>query len=77
MIVALTACTTPSKMAEERDANGNKIEYVYYTPVGSNIPIKVRKDQLHPSEKDVNDTQAALREIVQQGRQTNNNSGGN
>lgn len=46
LVVALTSCVAPAKVSEEKDANGNKIEYVYYTPTGSNIPVRVRKDQL-------------------------------
>jgi hypothetical protein len=52
LVVALTSCVAPNKVTEEKDANGNKIEYVYYTPTGSNVPIKVRKDQLVTADKD-------------------------
>ena len=48
----LTSCVAPAKQTGEKDANGNKVEYVYYTPTGSNIPVKVRKDQL-PSSNNV------------------------
>jgi hypothetical protein len=54
LAAALTSCTVPAKQAEERDANGNKIEYVYYTPTGSSIPVKVPKDSLQ-----LTDTEAA------------------
>jgi hypothetical protein len=37
-------------VSDERDASGDKIEYFYYTPSGSNIPIKVRKDSLKSSD---------------------------
>ncbi len=46
LVVALTSCVAPAKVSEEKDANGNKVEYVYYTPTGSNIPVRVRKDEL-------------------------------
>jgi len=47
----LTSCTTPTKYPET-DANGKKIEYVYITPAGTNIPIKVRKDSVQMSDSD-------------------------
>lgn len=51
LLATLTSCATPTKYPE-KDANGKKIEYVYYTPVGSNVPIKVRKDQVATSDLD-------------------------
>jgi hypothetical protein len=44
LAIALTSCVAPHK--EEKDANGKTIEYVYYTPTGSSIPIRVPKDSL-------------------------------
>jgi hypothetical protein len=62
--VALTSCVAPSKKPDEVDANGKKIEYVWYTPTGSNVPIRVPKDSLKLSdeeaaaqEKDLTDLQ--------------------
>ncbi len=52
MVVALTSCVAPAKESEERDANGKKIEYVYYTPTGSNLPIRVRKADLKTTDKE-------------------------
>jgi hypothetical protein len=52
LIVALAACVAPAKVPEEKDANGKKIEYVYYTPTGTSIPIRVRKDQLKTSDQE-------------------------
>ena len=52
LAVSLTSCTTPAKVSDDKDANGKKIEYVYYTPSGSNIPVKVRKDSLNMSDSD-------------------------
>lgn len=60
LVASLTSCVAPAKESEERDANGKKIEYVYYTPVGSNIPIRVRKDQLKGTDKDNADAQKVL-----------------
>jgi hypothetical protein len=50
-IGTVTSCATSTKYPEV-DANGKKIEYVLYTPSGSNIPIKVRKDSLQMSDSD-------------------------
>src|ERR1035441_9888016 len=52
LVVTLTSCIAPAKVSEEKDANGNKIEYVYYTPTGSNVPIKVRKDELKTTDSE-------------------------
>ncbi len=57
MMASLSSCATPHKASDERDANGKKIEYVYYTPLGSNVPVRVRKDSLKLS-----DTEAAAEE---------------
>jgi hypothetical protein len=61
LLVTLTSCVAPAKVSEEKDANGKKIEYVYYTPTGSNLPIKVRKDQMNTSDSE---TTAAQKEIT-------------
>lgn len=53
LITTATSCATSTKYPEV-DANGKKIEYVWYTPSGSNIPIKVRKDSLQMSDSDSN-----------------------
>jgi ABC-type phosphate/phosphonate transport system substrate-binding protein len=64
LAVTLTSCVAPSKKPAEVDANGKKIEYVWYTPTGSNVPIRVPKDSLKLSdeeaaaqEKDLTDLQ--------------------
>jgi len=64
---SFAGCTTPKKAAEV-DADGKPIEYVYYTPTGSNIPVKIRKDQLLASDP-IRDQQE-LRRIQQQAAQT-------
>ncbi len=63
LVATLTSCVAPGKESEERDANGKKIEYVYYTPTGSNVPVKVRKDQLNVSDSDADAQQKALMDI--------------
>jgi len=52
LVVALCSCAAPAKVSGDKDANGNKIEYVYYTPTGSNIPVRVRKDELQNTDKE-------------------------
>jgi hypothetical protein len=48
--VTLTSCVAPPK--EGKDANGKEIEYVYYTPIGSNIPVRVPKASLKLTDSD-------------------------
>jgi hypothetical protein len=52
LLATLSSCAAPAKVSKDKDANGKKIEYVYYTPTGSSIPIKVRKDLLTPDADD-------------------------
>ena len=63
-VFSFFGCATPKKVAEV-DANGKKIEYVYYTPVGSNIPVRVRKDQVQSNPVETERDQEALRRIEQ------------
>lgn len=63
LLVTLTSCATRAKAAEEKDANGKKIEYVYYTPTGSNLPIRVRKDQVTSSDSETTAAQKALTDL--------------
>ncbi|HVU31857.1 MAG TPA: hypothetical protein VHE61_00385 [Opitutaceae bacterium] len=65
---ASSGCATSAKPAEETDANGRKIEYVYYTPVGTNIPVRIRKDQLQASDQETAADQKTLRDILRKGR---------
>ena len=67
VICSLVGCAVPQNVAEEKDANGNKIEYVYYTPTGSNIPVRVRKDQIQSDEKRTKQDQDTLRKIQMMG----------
>jgi hypothetical protein len=50
LVAIVTSCASPAKVSDERDASGDKIEYINYTPSGSNIPIKVRKDSMKSSD---------------------------
>jgi hypothetical protein len=63
----LAACASTQKKADEFDEHGMKIEYVYYTPTGSNIPVRVRKDQMQTSESETNASQEALRKAQRDG----------
>ena len=42
-VVALCGCATPA--ATNKEAKSDKDEYVWVTPVGSNIPVRVRKGE--------------------------------
>jgi len=75
LLSLLTACAGTTKQPEERDANGNKIEYVYITPTGSSIPIKVRKDQTKTSSKDTDEAEKVLRELQFTGVKSPNGNG--
>jgi hypothetical protein len=61
LAVALTSCVAPAK--EEKDANGKKIEYVYYTPTGSSIPIRVPKDSLKLTDSEAASQDKALTDL--------------
>jgi len=69
LTATLAGCAgTPQKAAAEVDANGNKIEYVWYTPTGSSIPKKIRKDQLAQTDADSTKTQDVMTEVQRSGR---------
>ena len=64
MAVALTSCVAPPKESDGKDVGGKKIvEYVYYTPTGSNVPIKVIKEQLNTTDSDNEAQQKALTDL--------------
>jgi hypothetical protein len=63
LVVTLTSCVAPAKVSEEKDANGKKIEYVYYTPTGSNLPIRVRKDQMQTDDSVTSASQKAVTDL--------------
>jgi hypothetical protein len=63
LVVTLTSCATSAKKPEETDANGKKIEYVYYTPTGSNLPIRVRKDQMQTDPSVTDASQKAVTDL--------------
>lgn len=56
LVASLTSCVAPAKTSGEKDAKGKKIEYVYITPTGSSIPIRVPKDEVNAqSDNDAQD----------------------
>lgn len=58
------ATTEPKKeKAAELDANGKPIEYVWVTPTGSHIAVKVPKSQAQSSEESSAKDQETLRRI--------------
>ena len=67
LVVTLTSCAATAKTSEGRDAKGNKIEYVYYTPTGSNVPIRVRKDQLKTNDSDTATEDKAFLDLQRNG----------
>ena len=63
LALTLTSCVAPAKVSDEKDANGKKIEYVYYTPTGSSIPIRVPKDSVPLTDSEVAAQQKALEDL--------------
>lgn len=55
------------KKTAEVDANGNPIEYVWYTPTGSSIPKRVPKASLAASDADSTRAQDTLAERQRSG----------
>ena len=66
LALAFAGCAGPKKEAEV-DANGKKIEYVWYTPTGSNMPVKVRKDSLQQSDSQTEHDKDAMQRAQQRG----------
>jgi uncharacterized lipoprotein len=65
----LSGCASDRAKAQakaERDAVASG-QYVWYTPVGSNLPVLVPKDQAKASEHETDQTQDAFRLAQQNG----------
>jgi hypothetical protein len=60
LAVTLTSCAAPAKVSDQKDPNAKKIEYVYYTPTGSSIPIRVPKESVTLTDSEVASQQKAL-----------------
>jgi hypothetical protein len=67
LVATLTACVAPAMVSDEKDANGKKIEYAYFTPTGSNVPIRVPKDQLPSSDDDSATSNKAFQDMQRSG----------
>ncbi len=63
----LTSCASDKAKAEAQKAKENSKEYVDYYPTGSNIPIRVRKDQLQTPEERTAQDQKALQDAQTMG----------
>jgi hypothetical protein len=72
--IALTSCVAPAK--QETDANGKKIEYVYYTPTGSSIPIRVPKDSLNLTDSEAAAQQKDLTDLQRESGSDKSPGGG-
>ena len=69
LALSFSGCAGPSSAPQEAevDANGNKIEYVWYTPTGSSIPKRVPKSSLTQSDAASTQTQNAMTERQRSG----------
>lgn len=61
----LCSCASERVKEQARKEKANKDQYVDYYPVGSNIPIKIAKDdpRAKASSKETEDTEAVFRDI--------------
>jgi hypothetical protein len=72
----LTACASDKVKAENKRAKDHSQEYVDYYPTGSNIPVKVRKDQLQTPEGRTAADQKALQDAQTLGSRPNKDPAG-
>ncbi len=66
----LTSCASnrvkaEAKKAEAKKATEDSNDYVYVYPIGSHIPVKVKKQNTHATENDTARAQEALRNVQQ------------
>jgi len=65
----LTACTSkPATAAADKPAEA-KDEYVRYTPTGTWMSKKVKKDQVKPTDQETADAQQAMQEAQRRANQ--------
>ena len=62
--VLLSGCVTKKDQTADQKT---KDEYVYYTPTGSNIPVRVKKSDIQTTDADTQATQDALRDLQTRG----------
>ncbi|HVZ63261.1 MAG TPA: hypothetical protein VG936_01645 [Lacunisphaera sp.] len=68
-LALLVGCAAPTKTAD-KSKDPHESEYVYYTPVGSNIPVRIRKDLLQSSAAETSSDQEALRTLQRKGQRS-------
>jgi hypothetical protein len=62
-------CATPAqKQAKTEPAKQDDDEYVYYTPIGSYIPVKVRKADLKMSDADADKARDIFADLQRKGQ---------
>jgi hypothetical protein len=66
-VVTLTSCVAPAKQSGDKDAKGNKIEYVYVYPTGSNVPVRVPKVVTTSSDSDTAAQDKAMSDLMRNG----------
>lgn len=72
--VLLTGCASEASKAQakkDKEAQQAAVasgQYVWYTPVGSSIPILVPKDAIKPSESEAAQTQNTMRDVQRKGQ---------
>ena len=64
----LAGCASERVKAEARKAKENKDGYVDYYPVGSNLPIRIPKDQAKASADETADTQETFNKMQRAGQ---------
>lgn len=72
--VLLTGCASEASKAQakkDKEAQNAAVasgQYVWYTPVGSSIPILVPKDQVKASANETDQTQNTMRDVQRKGQ---------
>ena len=64
---ALAGCAGPTDKTAKKKSDEKGVEYVEYTPTGSRIPVRVRKDQIQASESETTQDQNLIRDLQQRG----------
>jgi hypothetical protein len=77
-VCLLSACASERVKEQARKEKANKDQYVDYYPVGSNIPIKVPKDdpRVKSTQADTERTQEVFRDVQRSGTSLEPNTGG-
>ncbi|HVT73000.1 MAG TPA: hypothetical protein VHD61_07675 [Lacunisphaera sp.] len=70
-LVLVSGCAgTATTNQAEQAKNKKESEYVYYTPTGSNIPVRIRKDLLQSSAAETSSDQEAIRNLQIKGQKS-------